>query len=409
MNSILLNKVIESICDYTTLLKAENERKEIEFAEHINRLGDRIFKYEQDLLAMRIDAKTKDDSFCDTSKRVEELTEQTEFLYKILGIKNTEIDELSHKYQELLASTRITREPTLEEFLSQSVIPQLSDAPVDDLSTADTVSTSTSTVFSDGDNLLEFVMSAIQANKTLKKSTTSSYRHHLKSLKSLDEADIKAWVDSSTCASYAKIRTCIANTLSTRLSLGVKVTEPDTSKLPRNLKPKVEYTDRYEEWLSKPKLVDVTLLNLFAYFLPTRRRDIFSLIVVETLSDINDTDINMKNYFVKDKMQFIFNSYKTYGTYGQQRFDMNDYTYFINDEVKPKVLHFLANLPIGRMYSQSEDYLVKQIKRDTDYNLQEHRHMWSLFGNKTLDQETHRKLAIMMAHSYETNQSIYRP
>lgn len=117
-------------------------------------------------------------------------------------------------------------------------------------------------------------------------------------------------------------------------------------------------------------LIDLLLLSLYIKLSPRRVKDYTDMFVVKNIKDTTD---QKKNYIVlKDKI-FIFNSYKTASTYGQQTIKIPDDVFTI---IKLYIRYLLkdgdGNIPFIQRYNDSNKVTQKFI-----YN-----HLSDMFNKK---------------------------
>lgn len=84
-----------------------------------------------------------------------------------------------------------------------------------------------------------------------------------------------------------------------------------------------KYKQDINEWIGKPKitlrqynqLLNYLIVSLYVDIAPRRAEDYYNMLAVDKLTDAKEDD---KNYYIRKERKFIFRSYKTAKTYGEQ-------------------------------------------------------------------------------------------
>jgi len=234
-------------------------------------------------------------------------------------------------------------------------------------------------------------------------TTRGNYKFHLRQLKDDTPEGIEEWINSSTSTSYKQQRISLAKKIARISTHKIEVPLPDYEWFDVNHKPHAEYIQNYVRCEPKFFTEPLDIYTLFIYWLPTRRRDICSLQIVNKRPEVLEG-----NYFCRMDSTFIWSKYKTVARYGVQEFCIDHFIGWLPKEVTSKVVEFLRNLPEGPVYSGGEETVVRHIKQRTGLTLNESRHNWTTYIAKRFDQEIQRKLASWMAHHYVTGQVTYK-
>ena len=237
----------------------------------------------------------------------------------------------------------------------------------------------------------------------LAQATRGNYRFHLRQLKGDTSDAIQAWIDSSSSLSYKQQRISLAKKIAKISPHISEVPEQDFEWYDVNHTPQVQYAANYAEHEQRFFEAPLDRWTLFIYWLPTRRRDISSLEIVDTMPEGG-----VGNYFCKDTGEFVWQNYKTSDRYGVQRFALNYLKDILSTDALRKIAEFLAIQPTGRLFPETESTVTRQIKRRTGLTIGESRHNWVTYVAKRHDQADQRQLAHWMAHSYGVAQSTYK-
>lgn len=239
---------------------------------------------------------------------------------------------------------------------------------------------------------------------TLKQNTINNYKFHLDKLHSLDEIQLLEWINV-TPETYKNQRTILAARMIKHFNLNITLPSRVKSTINQNIQSNQDYENLYDEFniYINSSTIKITKYNLFIWFIPTRRRDIFDLVICKDLPD--DIETTETNYYCQSNKTFYFNTYKTSKVYGRQVLKLSDYSFVI----KSRAVDWLQSQLEGKLFDECDRTIYSKIKSHTGLNLQQARHIWASYGFKNLNQEQHQMLATFMAHSYNVSSTVYRP
>ena len=258
-------------------------------------------------------------------------------------------------------------------------------------------------------NSLERVKRIMLEDSEISDSTRRNYKFHMKDLESIEEGELKVWVSRAKSNNYKRQRANIANKI--RKIIGHLPEPVDFPITEQNLIDDDSYRGLYSNWLvdRNNKADPINLDNLFIYWLPTRRRDIFTINIVDVSSETIPTssDNDDTNYYCKSDRTFIYNNSKNSWLDGQQRLRVSGLLPIIGNTRYEKICEFLDGLDIGKIYRQASNTHQRRILEITKLTLQQSRHCWVTFAA-----EQGRDASILMAewmnHDYDTAMKKYR-
>lgn len=366
----------------TILIEAFDNLKKIHSYE-IERYENN-YTYQQSVISSLNDKLAESSAI--TQMANEKMARETELkndvlaLYKVLELKNAEIQKLTDLLNDRNTTTvSVSESSDSTQYIFDETLEESQECTLP--------------------NIIQYFDSL-----SLKKTTLSGYMFHLKALTGVTNDDFNEWINNAKTLTYKKQRMSLAQRIIAKFKLSCELPSIVISPINNNIKSNDEYNEMATTHIEKIDEIPLTIWTLFYAWLPTRRRDIFDLTISNTESD-SDTG----NHFYKDTATFVWREYKTLKDYGIQRLELNELRDIIASERLIKITDFLITHPTGKLFNICPDNASKRYKELNGINTQEARHMWVKICNIKFNQTHHRIISKWMAHSYECSQSVYRP
>ena len=181
---------------------------------------------------------------------------------------------------------------------------------------------------------------------------------------------------------------------------------PESQSLKTNAEFKEEYTGIMDKLFQMP----INKYTLFGYWLPPRRRDIFTLnVIADVPEDFDIETASGENYYVKSSRSFIYTDFKNKRVQGNQILAVSDLEHLYQPEVYQKICAFLDEMPIGTLFKNKPDTESRTQAGSNCFNINSFRHFWARYV--TEEHNTKANLYLIgkwMAHSIAVQQTIYR-
>ena len=391
---------------YAELLEYKNK----EIAEHTQRIGRFT-----DMLTQHKNAMANFDKTIDYYQK-----DQARLLDIIYNL-NKESDIQKSSYQQIIDELRHPVE------LPPSNIAQLkSESSIEQDETKSDASFTSEDINSCDEFLPSYCSPEFYSKmftKAISNSTKNCYNFHLKRLVTASDiptdAEIFAWIESATSSTYKRHRMILGqriqkiygydatklNDMHVQLRKAIK-DSPESQSLKTNAEFKEEYTGIMDKLFQMP----INKYTLFGYWLPPRRRDIFTLnVIADVPEDFDIETASGENYYVKSSRSFIYTDFKNKRVQGNQILAVSDLEHLYQPEVYQKICAFLDEMPIGTLFKNKPDTESRTQASSNGFNINSFRHFWARYV--TEEHNTKANLYLIgkwMAHSIAVQQTIYR-
>ena len=120
---------------------------------------------------------------------------------------------------------------------------------------------------------------------------------------------------------------------------------PTRQSLPKPTGEVEKMISEYQQKLRQGQEV-ITSYHVFGFILPPRRCEVQTLKIFDSEDLVGDN----KNYYLKDCQTFVFGEFKTFSSFGVQRFDLNTDYPTVDPDLMEKLIVFMSKFSNGELF-----------------------------------------------------------